>query len=86
MPLVAQFTAASANYDLLIIDYQLPGMTGVALAKKIMNIRPEIPVFIASGFSGAMTAEKILAEGITGFLQKPIDLADLAKILAQTLP
>ncbi len=82
---LAQFAAAPADFDLLIVDYQLPSMTGLALAKKVLHLRPEIPVFIASGFAGAMTAEKMLAEGVTGFLQKPIDLADLAKTLAKTL-
>ncbi|MBI3886963.1 MAG: PAS domain S-box protein [Opitutae bacterium] len=81
---LAHFGAAPGDFDLLIADYQLPGLTGVALAKKILALRPELPVFIASGFAGSMTAEKMHAEGITGFLQKPIDLKALTKTLAAT--
>ena len=79
------FEKSPDAFDLVLADFQLPGMTGVVLAKKIMAIRSTLPIFIASGFSGTMTERKILAEGVTGFLQKPIDLADLAKVLARAL-
>lgn len=82
---LAAFAAAPDEFQLVLADFQLPGMTGVVLAQKIMALRPALPIFIASGFSGSMSERKILDEGVAGFLQKPIDLLDLARLLAKTL-
>jgi len=40
-----------AQFDLVITDYAMPGMTGLDLATKIVQIRPKIPVIIATGYA-----------------------------------
>jgi signal transduction histidine kinase len=42
---------SEANFDLVITDHAMPGMTGLELARTIQGTWPHIPIIIASGFS-----------------------------------
>jgi len=37
--------------DLLITDYSMPGMTGAQLAKAVLEIRPDLPILLATGYA-----------------------------------
>jgi PAS domain S-box-containing protein len=82
---LARFETSPGEVDLLITDFQMPGMTGFALAQKFLAKRPTLPVLIASGFTGAMTAAQLREPSITDCLQKPFDLAELSRALAKAL-
>lgn len=60
-----------SDFDLLITDYSMPGMTGGELAKAIRAIAPNLPILIASGYSD-------LPEGLD------LDVARLGKPYTQT--
>ena len=81
---LTQFAAGPDQYDAMISDYQMPYMSGVDLAKKIMMIRPDLPVFIASGFTGHHSEDSIRATGVRGIITKPTELAELAGIMFRT--
>ena len=66
------FRAAPDKFDLVITDTTMPNMTGVELAKKLMEIRSDIPIIICTGFSEKISEDKAKAMGIRGFLMKPI--------------
>ena len=63
---------------------QMPGMTGLELAGQIRAIRPDLPVYIASGFAGNHSDDSLRAMGIRGMIGKPTELKELAEILAHT--
>ncbi|MCF5673825.1 response regulator [Pseudomonas syringae] len=44
-------TDSSNRIDLLMTDQGLPDMKGTVLAKKVIELRPELPVLFASGYS-----------------------------------
>ena len=77
------FESAPGDVDLLVTDFQMPGMTGVELAGKILALRPGLPVLVASGFAGDFTEEKIRELGLRGLIRKPIEMAELAEVLAR---
>jgi len=52
------FKAMPAKFDLVITDMTMPQMTGDALARELMKIRPGIPVILCTGFSENITREK----------------------------
>lgn len=81
---LARFAAAPDDFDLVITDFQMPGMNGVALAMQLLARRPELPLYVASGFAGDLTDEKIRALGLRGLIRKPIEMAELAALLART--
>jgi CheY-like chemotaxis protein len=69
----------------VIVDFQMPGMNGLELARQIFALRPAMPLLVASGFAPNMNEEKLLEQGVRGLLRKPAELSELAGLVAQSL-
>jgi CheY-like chemotaxis protein len=41
----------TTRFDLVIVDYEMPGMNGAAVAREIKRLCPEIPIILFSGFA-----------------------------------
>ena len=80
-----EFAAQPDRFDLVITDMTMPKMTGDQLAKRMMDIKPQIPVILCTGFNEAITEEKALAMGIDKFIMKPIIKDDLANTIRTVL-
>ena len=72
-------------FDLVITDQTMPNMTGKDLAKKIMSIRPDIPIILCTGFSEQVDKDTAEAMGIRAFVMKPIVMREMANIIRQVL-
>lgn len=72
-------------YDLVIGDRTMPVITGMELAEKIREIRPEIPFIIYTGYSGLVNEKKALVAGIDCFLTKPFRKNDMARKIRYVL-
>jgi PAS domain S-box-containing protein len=79
------FKAAPDKFNLVISDMTMPTMTGVSLAKKLMEIRPEIPVIICTGYSEQIDESRAKEMGIKGFLMKPFTIRELSKTVRKVL-
>ena len=64
--------------NLLLADFQMPGMSGVDLATKMTAERPQLKVLLMSGFSGGML---VLNEG-WHFLAKPFVPSQLRGLIS----
>ena len=73
------------NWDLVITDLTMPGLTGIQLAEKIHQIRPDLPVLLVTGYSGSWTQEQLSEKGIKEMMTKPISTPDLAAAVARSL-
>jgi PAS domain S-box-containing protein len=73
------------DFDAVITDMTMPKMAGDELARRILELRPGIPIIICTGFSARMTEEKALQMGIRAFIMKPFVVSDLAKTLRRVL-
>ena len=73
------------HYDVVITDQTMPNLTGDALARELLNIRPELPIILCTGFSYTMTPEKAISMGIRAYLRKPILTHELAQTIHQIL-
>ncbi|MBT8368314.1 MAG: response regulator, partial [Deltaproteobacteria bacterium] len=82
---LAEFTSQPDLYDLVITDMTMPKITGDLLAQKLMDIKPDIPVILCTGFNETITEEKALAMGIDKFVMKPIIKDDLADAIRSVL-
>ena len=71
--------------DLAIVDMVMPGMDGEELFDKVMQIRPEMKVIIASGYTKDERVEAIVKKGAAGFIQKPFDPATLSEAIRTAL-
>lgn len=73
------------RFDLVITDQTMPGMTGIDLARRILQIRPKLPIILCTGFSNLISEEKARMCGIKGFAMKPLAKKDLATLIRKVL-
>jgi two-component system, cell cycle sensor histidine kinase and response regulator CckA len=72
------FERDPAGFDMVITDMTMPGMRGDQLALKLLEIRPDIPIILCSGYSEHISAEKAGTMGIRAYVSKPLDVQGLA--------
>ncbi len=63
----------------------MPGLAGNDLAAQILKVRPDIPIFLCTGYSEKMTEESAAEVGFQGFFLKPVSMADLSKALKKAI-
>ena len=68
--------------DLLIVDFAMPGMNGVELAKLAATKRPQLPILMATGFADHSAIQHLAAEQV---LTKPFSEAELAQRVRRAL-
>jgi CheY-like chemotaxis protein len=76
---------AKYNPDLVITDMTMPQMTGDEFAQRLLEIQPELPIVLCSGFSERITRPGAKAMGIREFLMKPLVMKDLAVTIRKAL-
>jgi len=79
------FRTRPDDFDLVITDQTMPKLTGEDLGREILDLRPEIPVILCTGFSEAVSREKAGAVGIREFLIKPIATRVMAETIRRAL-
>ena len=73
------------NFDMVITDMTMPNMTGDILAKKMLDIRPNLPIIICTGYSERITEDKVKIMGIKGLIMKPMVMKDVARMIREVL-
>ncbi|MGE0083989.1 MAG: response regulator [Desulfococcaceae bacterium] len=79
------FRDAPENFDLVITDMTMPRITGIELSRDMIQIRPDIPIIICTGFSELVTREKAMERGIREYIMKPILKGEMAKSIRRVL-
>jgi CheY-like chemotaxis protein len=79
------FREDPGQFDLVITDMTMPGVTGDRLAREILAIREDIPVIICTGYSEHISEEKAKNIGITAFIFKPLDMRTLTETVRKVL-
>ena len=73
-------------YDLIILDIQLPKLSGFELLEKFKNEEFKIPeVIIVSAYAMDSDKQKALAYGINSYITKPIDINNFVKTIKMKL-
>jgi len=73
------------SIDLVFTDQTMPNLSGAALSREILSIRPELPIILATGFSSAISEKEAKEIGIRQFLLKPIKKDILAAAIRTIL-
>ena len=79
------FRASPQRFDIVITDETMPDLIGSALADKLREIRPDIPIVLMSGYAGTHVLERARAAGISEVLRKPLQGKDIAECLGRVL-
>jgi len=73
------------QFDLIITDQTLPKITGKELSKQILQIRPDMPIILCTGYSNAITKKEAESIGIREFMLKPLSLQELQNVVRRIL-
>ena len=82
---LARFRADQAEFDAVISDQTMPTMTGAEMAAAMLELRSDLPILLATGYSNLVSAERAQALGIRELLLKPLSHRKLACSLRQAL-
>ncbi|HKS57323.1 MAG TPA: response regulator [Steroidobacteraceae bacterium] len=71
------------RFELLLVDFAMPGMNGAEVARAAQNRQPSIKVLMVSGYADSAAVEEAL--GSARLLRKPFDVSELGAAVAETL-
>ncbi len=61
----------SVNFDLVVIDIKMPGLSGIDVIKQTMKFSPKMQFLAVSGYDSEEVADEALKAGAVDFLHKP---------------
>lgn len=73
------------GFDLVVTDMTMPGKTGAELAAGILEITPDMPIILNTGFNEPLSEKKARQLGIRKYLIKPVSIVDLANAVREVL-
>ena len=77
---------AGKSYDVIILDWKMPGVNGVELTKKIREIAGnDISILLVSAYDWTQIEEDAKDAGIDGFISKPLFRSSLFKKISEVL-
>lgn len=80
---VSEFVKDNSAVDLVMLDVNLPSLSGLDVLKQIKRIDKELPVIIISGFVSTENAIEAMKEGAYEYLTKPFQLEKLIETVNQ---
>jgi CheY-like chemotaxis protein len=79
------FRNSPESFDLVITDQTMPGMTGTNLARLMLQIRPDIPIILCTGYSSNVSEEEANSIGIKAYALKPLAKKDIGNLIRKVL-
>ena len=81
----AKAAVRDGRFDLCLTDMQLPDGNGLDLVDWLQTHLPDLPVAVITAHGNVESAVRALKLGAFDFVSKPLDLADLRKLVAQAI-
>ena len=82
---IAVEKAQRRNYDLLLMDMQMPELDGYGATSSLRQAGYQVPIIALTAHAMVQDRERCLKVGCTDFLTKPVDVKKLAEMLATYL-
>jgi DNA-binding NtrC family response regulator len=73
------------NPDLVVLDIEMPGMTGLEAIREIKAIRPQIPVIVVTAFGTTDRLIEAMKQGAFEYLEKPFDIEKMRTVIREAL-
>lgn len=71
--------------DLLLIDIQMPGMSGLEVTRIVRQEQPALPIVVMTAFGSIETAVEAIQQGAFDYVSKPMNLDELKQIVSRAL-
>jgi signal transduction histidine kinase len=72
-------------FNAIVTDQAMPELTGIELAKRVFEIRSDMPVILCTGYSNSVSPETAKALGVSRFFYKPVVFRDVAEQLCMMI-
>jgi len=82
---LATFMNEPDAFDLVITDQTMPALTGIELAKRMLQIRPDIPIILCTGYSNLVSEDSAKATGIRELAFKPLSRSSIGQLIKKVL-
>lgn len=79
------FSNQPEKFDLVITDHTMPRMTGTELARRMLKIRPDLPIILCTGYSSTTSEAEARLVGIKEFAFKPISIQHMVRLIRKVL-
>ncbi len=73
------------GFDLVITDLTMPRLNGKELSKLLINLRPETPIILCTGYDNQFSEEEAGCLGIRKYLKKPLAIDQVAHAVREVL-
>ncbi len=77
--------AKEKEFDFVITDLTMPGMTGLELGKALHEIRPGLPIILSTAYFAILEGKSAQSLGFQGYLPKPYGLREFADAIHDAL-
>jgi two-component system, cell cycle sensor histidine kinase and response regulator CckA len=82
---IAALRAQPHDFALLVTDYNMPGFSGLDLLRAAKEVRPDLPVALASGYVTPEIEQRALQEGANALIYKPNDVNELCETVQRLI-
>ncbi len=79
------FQSAPRDFDAVVSDLSMPGMSGLHLAGSLLEIRPGTPIILMSGYLRAEDEATAKELGLLGFAEKGYSIEEIAQAVDRIL-
>jgi CheY-like chemotaxis protein len=79
------FRSAQQPFELVITDLTMPGMTGLELARQVLDSRPAVPIILCTGYTNHGVEDQAKELGISKIFLKPIIVQDLSIAIREVM-
>ena len=79
------FSEEEERFDVVIVDENMPDMTGIELTKKLLQIKKSLPVILLTGYGNRLSMEQLRSGGFRKVLLKPLLKYDLQAVLEKAV-
>ena len=73
------------RFDVLLTDVSMPDMDGWEVARRVKEIRPELPVAVVTGWGSQYEGMDLAAKGVDFLLAKPFTVTAARELVARAL-
>ena len=71
------------HFDLVMLDVMLPGISGLAVLRRIHEMKPGLPVVLLTGNTGSKDGIEGMKQGARACIHKPVELQELLSLFAE---
>lgn len=73
------------RFDVVVTDYNMPGLNGAQMARQMLAIRPDTPIVVCTGYSEMFDRQQARVIGIRRTLMKPVTMDTMAHAVREVL-